>query len=178
MSADVDRGRVARADQAQYDPRLAKTQVEPRRARKAGIVVHTDLTALVKARRADAGVMPPRLREMLQRDGITREQAKAGERLSTDWAMSGLDPRASKLDGCGKGSSYATPGGGPKYQDYTKAMRALGSDLQRAVVWSVCLWDVGVEQYWRGSGLSRRAVRQTLDEGLRRLAEHYGIGCG
>ena len=169
-------GKVLATDLRAYDVRLAKTQVDPRRARKAGIVVHDDLSALVKARRSDAGRMPPRLREMLQRDGITVEQARAGERLSTDWAMSGLDPRASRLDGCGKGSSYGAPGGGPKYQDYTAAMRALGSDLQRSVIWSVCLWDVGVEEYWRGSGMSRRGVRQVLDKGLARLVKHYWQG--
>lgn len=148
--------------------------IDARRWDKIAAKVVADDGAVVRVRHGDAyNGWPARLVELQRREVITRAMAEAGSQLHGDWSRAGLDPSASRPDTGGSRSSRAMPGCGPRYAQYTAAIRSVGKDCA-GVVYAVCIEDIGIEE-WRKTNrnVSQRNAPKLLRVGLQRLIGHY-----
>lgn len=107
-----------------------------------------------------------------RRREITDEQHRAALRLFGDFMTSGLNPWASSGDGIANHGEARTPGQGPTYAAYQRAMSAVGIRLSAVLSWVVCAGHHASE--WALHRNMRRTdgivcLRLALDA----LAEHY-----
>jgi hypothetical protein len=86
-----------------------------------------------------AAVRQTPMERYLARSEVTRQQYDDAERLWGDYMRSGLTAAVTGDYGAstGGGSGAPTPGCGPRYAQYTAAMRAVGIILSPALAWVV-----------------------------------------
>jgi hypothetical protein len=86
-----------------------------------------------------AAVRQTPMERYLARAEVTRQQYDDAERLWGDYMRSGLTAAVTGSYGTstGGGSGAPTPGCGPRYAQYTAAMRAVGIILSPALAWVV-----------------------------------------
>lgn len=156
-----------------------RSGISPERWRQIDARVVNDDGAVVRVRHGLSHLgWPARLVDLQRRGVVTRAMAEAGAQLHRDYYRSGLDPTASRPDTGGSGGGGgAVPGCGPRYPQYTAAIRAISEieSPERGVVIAVCLQDMGTREWWTWHrGVPKNKASDLLRLGLLRLVEHYG----
>jgi hypothetical protein len=107
-----------------------------------------------------------------RRREITDEQHRAALRLFGDFMSSGLNPWASGGDGVPNHGDPRTPGQGPTYVAYRRAMTAVGIRMSAILSW-VVLAGHHASEWAAVRGLPERDGKACLRFSLDALAEHY-----
>lgn len=135
---------------------------------------------------SDEPAPPPQIARVRQsplaryrdRGVITTEQYMAGDRFSRDYELAsdviGPSPvRAVAWDSAGGGSKDITERQAGQYEQYRRAVQALGQHLG-LVVEAVCCYGQTCEEWATQHRLSRSDATAWLRLGLEILAGHYG----
>ena len=107
-----------------------------------------------------------------RRREITDEQHRAAVRLFGDFMSSGLNPWASGGDGVPNLGDPRTPGQGPTYVAYQRAMTAVGIRMSAILSW-VVLAGHHASEWAAVRGVRERDGIACLRFSLDALAEHY-----